>query len=81
MAGPTVRRTEAGFLSTARLCAGSAGVATVRSVMLAMFLLWIVVFIGVFAHWRWTPGIALAALGWTLVLLRLHMSSTLPLNF
>lgn len=49
--------------------------------MLAMFLLWIVVFIGVFAHWRWTPGIALAALGWTLVLLRLHMSSTLPLNF
>lgn len=55
--------------------------ATVRRVMLSMFLLWIAAFVGVFLRWRWTPGLVLIALGWTAVLLKLHMSSSLPLNF
>lgn len=49
--------------------------------MLSMFVLWIVVFVGVFLRWRWTPGLVLLTLAWTLVLLKLHMSSSLPLNF
>lgn len=51
------------------------------AVMLSMFVLWVVVFIGIFRGWRWTPLLALATLGWTLVLLRLHMTSDLPLSF
>ena len=50
-------------------------------VMLSMFVLWIVVFVGIFRGWRWTPILALATLGWTLVLLRLHMTSDIPLSF
>lgn len=49
--------------------------------MVSMFILWIVAFIGVFLKWRWTPGIVIVALAWTLVLLSLHMTSTIPLNF
>jgi hypothetical protein len=51
------------------------------AVMLSMFVLWIVVFIGIFRGWRWTPILALATLGWTLVLLRFHMTSDIPLSF
>lgn len=51
------------------------------AVMLSMFVLWIVVFVGIFRGWRWTPILALATLGWTLVLLRLHMTSDIPLSF
>lgn len=49
--------------------------------MLSMFILWIVVFIGIFRAWRWTPLLALGTLAWTLVLLRLHMTSEIPLSF
>ncbi|MGA1481178.1 MAG: hypothetical protein ACO38N_08910 [Candidatus Nanopelagicales bacterium] len=48
--------------------------------MLSMFVLWIVVFIGIFRGWRWTPILALATLGWTLVLLRFNMTSDIPLS-
>ena len=51
------------------------------AVMLSMFILWIVVFIGIFRGWRWTPFLVLATLAWTLVLLRLHMTSDIPLSF
>jgi hypothetical protein len=49
--------------------------------MLSMFLVWIAVFAGIFFRWRWTPGLALVAMAWTLVLLRLHMTDPIPLNF
>ena len=49
--------------------------------MLSMFVLWIVVFAGVFLRRRWTIPVVLVTLVWTLVLLRLHMSSDIPLNF
>ena len=49
--------------------------------MFSMFVLWALVFVGVFQHRRWTIPVALGAMTWTLVLLRLHMSSELPLNF
>ena len=49
--------------------------------MLSMFVLWIVVFVGVLLRWRWTPGLVLVTLAWTLVLLKSHMTSDLPLNF
>lgn len=49
--------------------------------MLSMFVLWLIVFIGIARHWRWTPGLAIVTLAWTLVLLRLHMTDPIPLNF
>jgi hypothetical protein len=49
--------------------------------MLLMFVLWILAFVGVFLRWRWTPGIVIVSLIWTLILLKSHMSSELPLNF
>jgi hypothetical protein len=56
-------------------------VATLRHMMFAMFVLWIAAFLGVFLHRRWTIPVALVALAWTAVILRLHMSSDIPLNF
>jgi hypothetical protein len=53
----------------------------VDTMMFAMFVLWIVAFLGVFLHRRWTIPVTLAALVWTAVILRLHMSSDIPLNF
>lgn len=50
-------------------------------VMFSMFVLWAVVFVGIFWHRRWTIPVALVAMAWTLILLRLHMTSELPLNF
>ncbi len=49
--------------------------------MLSMFVLWIIVFAGVFLRRRWTIPLTLVTLAWTAVLLRLHMSSDIPLNF
>lgn len=49
--------------------------------MLSMFLLWIVVFAGIFRGWRWTPVLVLVTLAWTVVLLNLHMTDPNPLNF
>lgn len=49
--------------------------------MFAMFVLWIVVFAGVFWRQRWTVPMVLVALVWTVVMLRQHMTSDIPLNF
>ena len=43
--------------------------------MLSMFVLWIVVFVGVFFRKRWVTPLSVAALIWTVVLLRLHMTT------
>lgn len=49
--------------------------------MLMMFVLWLAVFAGAFRRARFTVPLALVALAWTLVALRLHMTSDLPLSF
>jgi hypothetical protein len=49
--------------------------------MFSMFVLWIIAFVGIFLRKRWTTGLVIAALVWTGVLLRLHISSSIPLNF
>lgn len=49
--------------------------------MVSMFILWIVVFVGIGLRWRATPILALATMAWTLVLLRMHMTSEIPLSF
>ena len=55
--------------------------ASVRIVMLLMFLLWIAAFVGVFLRWRWTPAVVIVTLIVTVILLRAHMTSAIPLNF
>ena len=50
-------------------------------VMLSMFALWAIVCWGVFRRQRWVPVLTLVTLAWTIVLLRLHMTSAIPLNF
>lgn len=50
-------------------------------VMLSMFVLWFVVFIGVFLRRRWTIPLTIVSLVWTVVLLRLHMTDPIPLSF
>jgi hypothetical protein len=49
--------------------------------MFSMFVLWIIAFIGVFLRQRWTTAVVIAALVWTVVLLNLHITSSIPLNF
>ena len=49
--------------------------------MLAMFVLWLVVFAGAVRRWRLTVPLALVTLAWTAFVLRLHMTSELPLSF
>jgi hypothetical protein len=49
--------------------------------MVSMFVLWIVVFIGIFFQRRWVIPLSLVALVWTVVLLRLHMTDPIPLSF
>jgi hypothetical protein len=50
-------------------------------VMFLMFVVWLVVFVGIFRGWRWTPLLALANLAYTLLVLRIHMTDPIPLNF
>lgn len=49
--------------------------------MLLMFILWIVVFVGVFFRRQWVIPLTVAALVWTAIVLRLHMTSQIPLSF
>jgi len=49
--------------------------------MFSMFVLWIIVFIGIFLRQRWVTPLVLVTLVWTLVLLKLHMTDPIPLNF
>ena len=50
-------------------------------VMFSMFVLWIVVFAGIFRRARWTIPVAVVTMIWSLVLLKLHMTDPIPLNF
>lgn len=49
--------------------------------MFSMFVLWAAVFLGVVFRKSWVIPITLVTLGWTLLLLRLHMTDPIPLNF
>jgi hypothetical protein len=49
--------------------------------MLSMFILWIIVFVGIFVGQRWATPLAIVTIAWTLVLLRMHMTDPIPLNF
>ena len=49
--------------------------------MALMFVLWFVVFIGVFLRKGLVIPLTLVTLVWTLLLLRLHMTDPIPLNF
>lgn len=49
--------------------------------MLLMFVLWAIVFVGIFRRQRWVPVAVLVTLAWTVVALKLHMTSAIPLNF
>jgi hypothetical protein len=51
------------------------------SMMLSMFVLWAIVFVGVFLRQRWVTPLAIVTIVWTVVLLRLHMTDPIPLNF
>lgn len=52
-----------------------------RGVMFLMFVVWFVAFIGIFRGWRWVPVLVLANLVYTLVVLKVHMTDPIPLNF
>jgi hypothetical protein len=49
--------------------------------MFLMFAVWFVVFIGIFRGWRWVPLLVLANLAYTLLVLKVHMTDPIPLNF
>lgn len=49
--------------------------------MLSMFVLWTIVFVGIFVRRRWVIPVSLVTIIWTVVLLRLHMTDPIPLNF
>lgn len=49
--------------------------------MLSMFVLWVIVFAGILLRRRWVTPLAVVTIAWTLVLLRLHMTDPIPLNF
>ncbi|MFZ4485481.1 MAG: hypothetical protein ACOYO9_02720 [Candidatus Nanopelagicales bacterium] len=49
--------------------------------MFSMFVLWIVVFAGISRRARWTIPVAVVTMLWSLVLLKLHMTDPIPLNF
>ncbi len=49
--------------------------------MLSMFVLWTIVFVGIFVRRRWVIPVSLVTIIWTVVLLRPHMTDPIPLNF
>ena len=49
--------------------------------MILMFLLWVAVLWAAVRRPRWVPALTLVTLVVTGVLLRLHMTSSIPLNF
>ena len=49
--------------------------------MFSMFVLWVVVFAGIYRRARWTIPVAVVTMMWSLVLLKLHMTDPIPLNF
>lgn len=55
--------------------------ASLVPMMFSMFLLWALVFIAVFLSRRWAIALAVVTIAWTLVLLTMHMTDPIPLNF
>ena len=49
--------------------------------MLSMFILWIAVFLGVFFRKNWVIPLTVAALVWTVIILRLNMTDPITLSF
>ena len=49
--------------------------------VLWIFLLWVIVFIGIFLRQRWTLPLGLVGLIATVVFLKMNMDSVIPLNF
>ena len=60
---------------------GEVSLDSIRTMMFSMFLLWAVVDVGAFLRKRWVIPLTLLTLVWTLVLLKLHMTDPIPLNF
>lgn len=50
-------------------------------VMFSMFVLWFIVFVGIFLRKKWVPALVIVSLIWTVVLLRMHMTDPIPLSF
>lgn len=51
------------------------------TVMFSMFVLWAIVFVGICLHQRWVTPLGIVTILWTVVLLKLHMTDPIPLNF
>ena len=49
--------------------------------IIKMCVFWGVTYVGVFLHKRWTITAAFGSFAYTLVMLRGHMTDTIPLNF
>lgn len=49
--------------------------------MIVMFILWLVVLVCMVRRPSWVPGLAVVTLVLTAVLLKLHMTDPIPLNF
>lgn len=56
-------------------------IASLTIVMFSMFVLWFIVFVGIFLRKKWVPALVVVTLVWTAVLLRMHMTDPIPLNF
>ena len=46
-----------------------------------MFALWMIVFVGVFRYRSWVIPLAVVAIIWSVLVLRIHMTSPIDLNF
>ena len=57
------------------------GVDSLHFVMFSMFVLWFIAFVGIFLRRGWVIPLVIVALVWTVLLLRLHMTDPIPLNF
>lgn len=55
--------------------------ASVIPVMLLIFVLWAVTYVGIFLHKRWTIPMAVVSILYTLAMLRYHMTDPIPLSF
>ena len=60
---------------------GGAVAASVIPVMLLIFVLWAVTYVGIFLHKRWTIPMAVVSILYTLAMLRYHMTDPIPLSF
>jgi hypothetical protein len=49
--------------------------------MFWIFLLWIITFVALFRHFRWTPALVIVTLIATVVFLKFNIDQPIPLNF